>query len=92
MSILNITKNKYKDLAEVLAVKENLLSEGYIEIPKKLSNEVFRLSNPDSSIIYSAVNTLDFDFRTGCPEIYVVRCYFLAKGASTPIFKRERSI
>ena len=92
MSILNITKNKYNDLAEVLSVKEKLLSEGYIEIPKKLSNEVFRLSSPDSSVIYSAVNTLDFGFRTGCPEIYVVRCYLIAKGATAPIFKRERSM
>lgn len=92
MSILNIAKNKYKDLAEVLAVKEKLLSEGYIEIPKKLSNEVFRLSSPDGSVKYSAIDTLDFDFRTGCPEIYVVRCCFLAKGANVPIFKRERSI
>jgi hypothetical protein len=92
MSILNITKNKYKDLAEVLAVKEKLLSEGYIEIPGKLSNEVFRFSSSDGSVKYSAIDTLDFDFRIDCPEIYVVRCYLLAKGANAPIFERERSI
>ena len=92
MSILNITKTKYKDLAEILAIKENLLSEGYVELPKKLNNEVFRLSSPDGSVKYSAIDTLDFDFRTGCLEIYVVRCYLLAEGANAPIFKRERSI
>lgn len=75
MRTVNTTRTKYKDLADVLVIKENLLSEGYIELPKKLSNEVFRLSSPDSSIIYSAVNTLDFDFRTGCPEIFVLRRY-----------------
>ncbi len=92
MSILNITKTKYNDLAEVLAVKEKLLSEGYIEVPGKLSNEVFRLSSPDGSVKYSAIDTLDFDFQTGCPEIYVVRRYLLAEGANAPIFKRERRI
>ena len=92
MRTVNTARTKYNDLSDVLVIKENLLSEGYIEIPKKLSNEVFRLSSPDSSVIYSAVNTLDFGSRTGCPEIYVVRCYLIAKGASTPIFKRGRRI
>lgn len=87
MRTVNTTRTEYKDLDEVLAIKKNLLSEGYIEIPKKL-DEVFRLSSPDGSIKYSAIDTLDF--RTDCSRIFIVRRYLITTGANAPVPKCVR--